>query len=107
MKKDKILLSFKINYGEIEYHNYAIITEKQNATYNNAEIISNFFDDSISDEQYLSDGRFVIIDDKTLITDQQVEFFEKTKVAYLLDFDLRNKEWQRDYNKYVNDSVDF
>ena len=107
MKKDKILLSFKINYGEIEYHNYAIITEKQNTTYNNAEIISNFFDDSISDEQYLSDGRFVIIDDKTLITDQQVEFFEKTKVAYLLDFDLRNKEWQRDYNKYVNDSVDF
>ncbi len=107
MKKDKILLSFKINYGEIEYHNYAIITEKQNTTYNNAEIISNFFDDSISDEQYLSDGRFVIIDAKTLITDQQVEFFEKTKVAYLLDFDLRNKEWQRDYNKYVNDSVDF
>lgn len=89
MEKNKTLLSFRINDGENTYSEKAIIDNKQRIVYSDKEIISKFFyDNDVSKEQFLSDGRSVRIEGEILITDEQVEIIEKLRLAFLYDFSL-------------------
>jgi hypothetical protein len=89
MEKNKTLLSFRISDGEKTYSEKAIIDNKQRIVYSDKEIISKFFyDNDVSKEQFLSDGRSVRIEGEILITDEQVEIIEKLRLAFLYDFSL-------------------
>jgi hypothetical protein len=89
MKKDKTLLRFRIYDGDREYTDYAIIDNKQLLTLNYKEIISKFFyDNDVSKEQFLSDGRAVRIESEIPITDTDVEKLERLSMAFLHDFKL-------------------
>jgi hypothetical protein len=89
MKKNKTLLRFRIYDGDREYTDYAIIDSKQLLTLNYKEIISKFFyDNDVSREQFLSDGRAVRIESEIPITDADVKKLENLSVAYLHDFSL-------------------
>lgn len=87
MKKEKTLLRFRIYDGDREYTDYAIIDNKQLLTLNYKEIISKFFyDDKVSDEQFLSDGRAVRVESEILITNEQAELLENLSIAFLHNF---------------------
>jgi hypothetical protein len=89
MKKDKTLIRFRIHDGEKEYTDYSIIDNKQLLEFTQREIISKFFyDNDVSKEQFLSDGRAVRIESEILITDDEAEKLEKLSVAFLHDFKL-------------------
>ena len=89
MEKNKTLLCFRINDGEKTYSEHSIIDNKQRLAYSDKEIISKFFyDNDVSKEQFLSDGRSVRIESEILITDEQVEVIEKLRLAFLHDFSL-------------------
>jgi len=89
MKKDKTLLRFRIYDGDREYTDYAIIDKKQRIAFDDKEIISKFFyDNDVSKEQFLSDGRAVKIESEIPITDVDVKNLESLSMAYLHDFKL-------------------
>jgi hypothetical protein len=89
MTKNKTLLRFRIYDGDREYTDYAIIDSKQLLTLNYKEIISKFFyDNDVSREQFLSDGRAVRIESEIPITDADVKKLENLSMAYLHDFSL-------------------
>jgi len=89
MKKGKTLLRFRIYDGDREYTDYAIIDSKQRITFNDREIISKFFyDNDVSKEQFLSDGRAVRIESEIPITNLDVKNLESLGMAYLHDFKL-------------------
>jgi len=89
MKKDKTLLRFRIYDGDREYTDYAIIDKKQRIAFDDKEIISKFFyDNDVSKEQFLSDGRAVRIESEIPITDVDVKNLESFSMAYLHDFKL-------------------
>jgi len=89
MKKDKTLIRFRIYDGEKEYTDYSIIDNKQLLEFTQREIISKFFyDNDVSKEQFLSDGRAVRIESEILITDDEAEKLEKLSIAFLHDFKL-------------------
>ena len=89
MKKDKTLIRFKIYDGDREYTDYAVIDNKQLLEFTHREIISKFFyDNDVSKEHFLSDGRAVRIESEILITDADVEKLENLSMAFLHDFKL-------------------
>jgi len=89
MKKEKTLIRFRIYDGDREYTDYAVIDNKQLLEFTHREIISKFFyDNDVSKEQFLSDGRAVRIESEILITDADVEKLENLSMAYLHDFKL-------------------
>ena len=89
MKKDKTLLRFRIYDGDREYTDYAIIDKKQRIAFDDKEIISKFFyDNDVSKEQFLSDGRSVRIESEIPITDADARKLESLSMAYLHDFKL-------------------
>ena len=89
MKKDKTLLRFRIYDGDREYTDYAIIDNNQLLEFTHKEIISKFFyDNDVSKEQFLSDGRAVRIESEIVITSEQAETLEKLSMAFLHDFKL-------------------
>ena len=89
MKKDKTLLRFRIYDGDKEYTDYAIIDNKQLLEFTHKEIISKFFyDNDVSKEQFLSDGRAVRIESEIPITDVDARKLESLSMAYLHDFKL-------------------
>ena len=89
MKKDKTLLRFRIYDGDREYTDYAIIDKKQRTTFDDKEIISKFFyDNDVSKEQFLSDGRAVRIESEIPITNLDVKNLENLSMAFLHDFKL-------------------
>jgi len=89
MKKNKTLLRFRIYDGDREYTDYAIIDKKQRIAFDDKEIISKFFyDNDVSKEQFLSDGRAVRIESEIPITDVDVKNLESFSMAYLHDFKL-------------------
>ena len=89
MKKDKTLIRFKIYDGDKEYTDYAVIDNKQRIAFDDKEIISKFFyDNDVSKEQFLSDGRAVRIESEIPVTDADVEKLETLSVAFLHDFKL-------------------
>jgi hypothetical protein len=93
MKKDKTLIRFRIYDGEKEYTDYSIIDNKQLLEFTQREIISKFFyDNDVSKEQFLSDGRAVRIESEILITDDEAEKLEKLSVAFLHNFELEQME---------------
>jgi hypothetical protein len=93
MKKEKTLLRFRIYDGDREYTDYVIIDSKQLLTLNYKEIISKFFyDNDVSREQFLSDGRAVRIESEIPITDADVKKLENLSMAYLHDFSLEEVE---------------
>ncbi len=89
MKKDKTLLRFRIYDGDREYTDYPIIDKKQRIAFDDKKIISKFFyDNDVSKEQFLSDGRAVRIESEIPITDVDVKNLESLSMAYLHDFKL-------------------
>jgi len=89
MKKDKTLLRFRIYDGDREYTDYAIIDKKQRIAFDDKEIISKFFyDNDVSKEQFLSDGRAVRIESEIPITNLDVKNLESLSMAFLHDFKL-------------------
>jgi len=89
MKKTKTLLHFSIYDGEKTYNEHAIIDNKQRIALDDRQIISKFFyDNDVSKEQFLSDGRAVRIESEILIRDEQVEILERFRLAFLHDFSL-------------------
>jgi hypothetical protein len=89
MKKDKMLLRFRIYDGDREYTDYAIIDHKQRMLFDDREIISKFFyDNDVSKEQFLSDGRAVRVESEIPITNLDVKNLESLSMAYLHDFKL-------------------
>jgi len=89
MKKGKTLLRFRIYDGDREYTDYAIIDKKQRIAFDDKEIISKFFyDNDVSKEQFLSDGRAVRIESEIPITNLDVKNLESLGMAYLHDFKL-------------------
>ena len=89
MKKDKTLLRFRIYDGDREYTDYAIIDKKQRIAFDDREIISKFFyDNDVSKEHFLSDGRAVRIESEIPVTDADVEKLETLSLAFLHDFKL-------------------
>ena len=90
MKKDKTLLRFRIYDGDREYTDYAIIDNKQLLEFTHKEIISKFFyDNDVSREQFLSDGRAVRIESEIPITDIDARKLESFSMAFLHDFKLK------------------
>ena len=70
MEKNKTLLRFRIYDGDRVYTDYAIIDNKHRIAFDDKEIISKFFyDNDVSKEQFLSDGRAVRIESEIPITD--------------------------------------
>jgi hypothetical protein len=93
MKKDKTLLRFRIYDGDKEYTDYCIISNEQLLEYTHREIISKFFyDNDVSKEQFLSDGRAVRIESEILLTNDEAEKLEKLGVAFLHNFELEQME---------------
>jgi hypothetical protein len=91
MKKDKTLLRFRIYDGDKEYTDYAIIDNKQLLEFTHKEIISKFFyDNDVSREQFLSDGRAVRIESEIPITNLDVKNLENLSMAFLHDFKLED-----------------
>ncbi len=89
MKKEKTLIRFRIYDGDREYTDYAVIDNKQLLEFTHREIISKFFyDNDVSKEHFLSDGRAVRIESEILITDADVEKLETLSMAFLHDFKL-------------------
>jgi len=89
MSKDKTLLRFRIYDGDREYTDYAIIDNKQRIAFSDKEIISKFFyDNDVSKEQFLSDGRAVRIKSEIPVTEADVKKLEKLSIAFLHDFSL-------------------
>lgn len=89
MKKEKTLIRFRIYDGDKEYTDYAVIDNKQRIAFDDKEIISKFFyDNDVSKEQFLSDGRAVRIESEIPVTDADVEKLETLSVAFLHDFKL-------------------
>ena len=89
MKKDKTLLRFRIYDGDREYTDYAIIDNKHRIAFDDKEIISKFFyDNDVSKEQFLSDGRSVRIESEIPITDEDVKKLETLSMAFLHNFKL-------------------
>ena len=77
MEKNKTLLRFRISDGDRVYTDYAIIDNKHRIAFNDKEIISKFFyDNDVSKEQFLSDGRSVRIESEIHITDEDVKKLE-------------------------------
>jgi len=94
MKKDKTLLRFRIYDGDREYTDYAIIDKKQRTAFDDKEIISKFFyDNDVSKEQFLSDGRAVRIESEIPITNLDVKNLENLSMAFLHDFKLEGAVW--------------
>jgi len=89
LKEYKTLLRFRIYDGDREYTDYAIIDNKQRIAFNDKEIISKFFyDNDVSKEQFLSDGRAVRIESEIPIHNDDAEKLEFLGVAFLHDFKL-------------------
>jgi len=89
LKEYKTLLRFRIYDGDREYTDYAIIDNKQRIAFNDKEIISKFFyDNDVSKEQFLSDGRAVRIESEIPINNDDAEKLEFLGVAFLHDFKL-------------------
>jgi hypothetical protein len=89
MEKYKTLLRFRIYDGDREYTDYAIIDNKQRIAFDDKEIISKFFyDNDVSKEQFLSDGRAVRIESEIPVTDAEVKKLETLSMAFLHDFKL-------------------
>jgi hypothetical protein len=89
MEKYKTLLRFRIYDGDREYTDYAIIDNEQRIAFNDKEIISKFFyDNDVSKEQFLSDGRAVRIESEIPVTDAEVKKLETLSMAFLHDFKL-------------------
>ena len=89
MFKDKTLLRFRIYDGDREYTDYAIIDNKQRIAFSDKEIISKFFyDNDVSKEQFLSDGRAVRIESEIPVTEADVKKLENLSIAFLHDFSL-------------------
>ena len=89
MKKTKTLLHFSIYDGEKTYNEHAIIDNKQRIALDDRQIISKFFyDNDVSKEQFLSDGRAVRIESEIPITNLDVKNLENLSMAFLHDFKL-------------------
>ena len=86
MKKDKTLLRFRINDGESEYTDYAIIDNKQKLILTDKQIISKFFYCKVDDDHCLSDGRAVSIESEIKINESDVKRLEKFGMAFYDDF---------------------
>jgi hypothetical protein len=89
LKEYKTLLRFRIYDGDREYTDYAIIDNKQRIAFDDREIISKFFyDNDVSKEQFLTDGRAVKIESEISINNLDVKNLENLGVAFLHDFSL-------------------